>query len=115
MTLTNQMTTVQGPGYFIFRTFCYVLNYLMIESFDCCIAEYYLVESQYLQYFCSTFPGQKKFSYKYQIVYMFAINYISAYIFNIMSMRHPIVPVRVPPDPVRILCSGRDDTTKQVL
>ena len=59
MTLMNQMTTVQGPGSLPSRVFGYVLNYLLIKSFDCCIAEYYLVESQYLQYFCSTFPDQK--------------------------------------------------------
>ena len=53
MTPTNQMMTVQGPGYLPVSTFCYVLNYPFIESFDCCLVESYLVESQYFQYFCS--------------------------------------------------------------
>ena len=47
MTLTNQMKTVKGPGYLPVRTFLYVLNYPLIESFDCCLVESYLVESQY--------------------------------------------------------------------
>ena len=59
MTPTNQMTTVWGPGYFPVRTFRYVLNYTLIESFDCCLVESYLVESQYFIYFPSTFPAQK--------------------------------------------------------
>ena len=45
---------------------------------------------------------------------MFAINYLFAYSFNIMTMRHPIVPGRAPPDPVRFLYSGIDDTIEQV-
>ena len=61
MTTTNQMRTVQGLGYFPVLMFCYVLNYLLIESFDCCLGESYLVESQYFQYFCSTFTAQKLF------------------------------------------------------
>ena len=31
-----------------------------------------------------------------------------------MPMRHPIVPVRAPPDPARVLYSGSDDTIEQV-
>ena len=31
-----------------------------------------------------------------------------------MRMRHPIVPVRAPPDPVRVFYSGSDDTIEQV-
>ena len=45
MTPKNQMTMVQGPGYFPVRKFCYVLSYPLIESFDCCLVESYLVES----------------------------------------------------------------------
>ena len=45
---------------------------------------------------------------------MFAVSYIFAYSYNIMRMRHPIVPVRAPPDTVRVLYSGIDDTIKQV-
>ena len=37
-----------------------------------------------------------------------------AYSFNIMRMRHPIVPVCVPTYPVRVLYSGSDDTIEQV-
>ena len=59
MTLTNQMTTVQGPVSLPVCAFCYVLNYPLIESFDCCLVESYLVKSQYFQYFCSTFPALK--------------------------------------------------------
>ena len=59
MTTTNQMTTVQGLGYFLVCTFHYVLNYLLIKSFDCCLVESYLVESQYFLYFRLTFPAQK--------------------------------------------------------
>ena len=65
MTPANQMTTVQGPGYFLVRTFLHVLNYPFIESFDCCLVESYLVESQYFQYFCSTFPAQKLFQFQF--------------------------------------------------
>ena len=44
---------------------------------------------------------------------MFAISYIFAYILNIvMLMRHPIVPVRGPPDPVQFFFSSSDDTTE---
>ena len=61
MTPTNQMTTVQGPGSLPVREFCYVLNYPLIESFYFCLVESYLVESQYFQYFRSTFTAQKLF------------------------------------------------------
>ena len=37
MTPTNQMKTVQGPGSLPVCAFCYVLNYPLIESFDCCL------------------------------------------------------------------------------
>ena len=59
MTPTNHMTTVQGPGSLLVRAFCYVLNYPLIKSFDCRLVESYLVESQYFQYFGSTFPALK--------------------------------------------------------
>ena len=59
MTPTNQTTIVQGPGSLPVRAVYYVLNYLFIESLDCCLVESYLVESQYFQYFCSTFPALK--------------------------------------------------------
>ena len=39
MTPTNQMTTVQGPGSLLVHVFCYVLNYPLIESSDCCLVE----------------------------------------------------------------------------
>ena len=51
MTPENQMTTVQGPGSLLVRAFRYVLNYPLIESFDCRLVESYLVEFQYFQYF----------------------------------------------------------------
>ena len=50
MNTTIRTTTVQGPGYFPVRTFRYVLNYPLIESFDCCLVESYLVKSQYFKY-----------------------------------------------------------------
>ena len=56
MTLTDQMKMVQGPGSLLVRSFCYVLNYPLIDSFDFRIAESFLVESQYSRYFSSTFP-----------------------------------------------------------
>ena len=59
MTPTNQMTTIQGPGYLPVFTFCYVLNYPLIESFYCCLVESYLVGSQSFQYFCLTFSAQR--------------------------------------------------------
>ena len=34
--------------------------------------------------------------------------------FNIMRMRHPIVPIRGPPDPVWVFYSGSDDTIETV-
>ena len=61
MTPTNQMTTVQGLGYFRVFTFRYVLNYPLIELFDCCLIESFLVKSQYFQYFRLKFPAQKRF------------------------------------------------------
>ena len=61
MTPANHMMTVLGPGYLPVRTFCYVLNYPLIKSFDCCLVESYLVESQYFQYFRLTFPAQNNF------------------------------------------------------
>ena len=46
---------------------------------------------------------------------MFAIRYLFAYSFNIIiRMRHPIIPVRALPDPVRVLYSGSYDTIEQV-
>ena len=33
--------------------------------------------------------------------------------FNIMHMRHPIVPVRAPTDPIRVIYSGSDDKIEQ--
>ena len=45
---------------------------------------------------------------------MIAVSYLFAYSLNIMRMRHPIVPVRAPPDPVQVLYSGSDDTIEQV-
>ena len=65
MTPTNQMETVQVQGYFPVFTFCYVLNYLLIESFYCCLVESYLVKSHYFQYFCSAFPAQKLFQFQF--------------------------------------------------
>ena len=59
MTPTNQMTTVQYPGYFLVCTSLYVLNYPLIDSFDCCLVESYLVKSRCFKYFRSTFPAQK--------------------------------------------------------
>ena len=56
---TNQMTTVQGPGSLLVRGFCYVLKYLLIESFDFRLVQSYVVESQYFQYFGSTFTALK--------------------------------------------------------
>ena len=83
MSLTNQMRTVQGPGYFPVRTFCYVLNYPLIESFDCRLEESYLVESQYFQYFRSTFPAQNFPSFKFRISSMLAVSYIFSLIVSI--------------------------------
>ena len=56
MTLTNHMTKVKVPGSLPVRSFLHVLNYPLIESFDCCLVESYLVESQYFQYFFRRFP-----------------------------------------------------------
>ena len=61
MTPMNQMTTVQGPGYFPVPGFHYFFNYPLIKSFDCFLVESYLVEPQNFQYFRSTFPAQKHF------------------------------------------------------
>ena len=57
MTPNNQMTAVQGTGSLPVRAFHYVLKHPLIESLDCCLVKSYLVESQYFQYFCSTFPA----------------------------------------------------------
>ena len=45
---------------------------------------------------------------------MITVSHLFAYSFNIMRMRHPIVPVCAPPYPVRVLYSGIDNTIKQV-
>ena len=45
---------------------------------------------------------------------MFVVSYILAYSFNIMPMRHSIVPVRAPPNIVRVLYSRINDTIEQV-
>ena len=45
---------------------------------------------------------------------MFEVSYLFAYIFKIMRMRHPIVPVHAHTDPVRVLYSGSNDTIEQV-
>ena len=45
---------------------------------------------------------------------MIAVSYIFAYSFNIMRMRHPTVPGCAPPDPVRVLYSGSNDTIDHV-
>ena len=45
---------------------------------------------------------------------MIAVSYIFAYSFNIMRIRHPIVPVHAPPYPVIVLYSGINDTIYQV-
>ena len=42
----NQMTTDQGQGSLLARALCYVLNYLLIKSFDR-LVESFLIESQY--------------------------------------------------------------------
>ena len=47
---TNQMTTDQGPGSILVCAFRYVLNHLLIESFDR-LVEAFLIESQYSRYF----------------------------------------------------------------
>ena len=50
-----------------------------------------------------------------QISNMFARSYLFAYSFNIvMRMRHPIVFVRAPPDPVQVFYSGSNDTIDPV-
>ena len=114
MTPTNQTTTVQGPGYFLVRTFLYVLKYTLIESFDFCLVESYLIESQYFQHFFRRFPLKNFPSFNFLISNMLAVRYIFDYSFNIIRMRHPTVPVRAPPDPVRVLYSGSNDTIEQV-
>ena len=50
MNPTNQMMTDQVPGSLMVSAFCYVLNYLIIESFDR-LVESFLIESQYSRYF----------------------------------------------------------------
>ena len=47
MNPTNQMMTDQGLGSLQVRAFCYVLNYFLIKSFDFCLVESFLIESQY--------------------------------------------------------------------
>ena len=45
---------------------------------------------------------------------MIAVSCCFTHSFNIMCMRHPIVPVHAPPDTVRVIYSGSDDTIEQV-
>ena len=66
MSPKNQMIKVQGSGSLPVCTFLHVLNYPLIESFDC-----YLVESQYLlvvsvEYFQdSKFPAQNILQFQF--------------------------------------------------
>ena len=46
----NQMRTDQGQGSLLVRASCYVLNYLLIKSFDRLVKSF-LIESQYSWYF----------------------------------------------------------------
>ena len=108
-----------GPGSLPVCVFHYTLNNPLIESFHCCLVESYpvesyIVESQYFQYFCLTFPAQNFSSFNFQISNMFAISYLFAYSFMIMCMCHPIVPGLATPYPVRVLYSDSDDTVDQV-
>ena len=50
-----------GSGSRFTSASCFLLhlNYPLIKSFDCCLVESYLVESQYFQYFGSTFRALK--------------------------------------------------------
>ena len=60
MSPTNQMMKVQGPGSLTVHTFLHVLNYQLIESFDCCLVESQnslLVSVEYFQGLA--FPAQK--------------------------------------------------------
>ena len=58
MDLINHMDMDQGPGSLLVCTFCYGLNFLMIESFDR-LVESFLIESQYSQHFRARyFPAQ---------------------------------------------------------
>ena len=50
MNPTNQMTTVQGPGSLLVGALFYVLNYLLIKSFDR-LVDSFLIELQYSRYF----------------------------------------------------------------
>ena len=50
MNPTNQMMTDQGLGSLQVRAFCYVFNYLLIQSFDRLVKSF-LIESQYSRYF----------------------------------------------------------------
>ena len=45
---------------------------------------------------------------------MIAVSCRFSHSFNIMRMRHTIVPVSAPPDPVRVLYSGSNDTMEKV-
>ena len=45
---------------------------------------------------------------------MIAVSCLFAHSFNIMCIHHPIVPVCVLPDPVRVFCSGSEVTIEQV-
>ena len=48
-----------GSGFTLGSCVRYVLNYPLIKSFDLCLVESYIVESQYFQYFGLTFPALK--------------------------------------------------------
>ena len=61
-----------------------------------------------------SFPLKNFLSVKLQSSNMLAVSYLFAYSFNFMRMRHPVVPVCAPPDPVRVLYSGSNDTIDQV-
>ena len=108
MSLTNQTMKVLGPGSPTVCVFLHVSNYPLIVLVDCRLinSQYPLVVS--VEYFrAPSFPLKNFSSFKFRIINMITVSCRFAYSSKIMCIPHPVIPFRVPPQPVQALCSGR--------
>ena len=108
MSLTNMTMEVLGTGSPPVCAFLHVLNYLLIVLVDC-----HLINSPYplvvsIEYYTApSFPLKKFISFKFIIFNMVTVSFCFAHILKIMCLPQPVIPFRVPLQPVQALCSGR--------
>ena len=65
-----------------------------------------LVSVEYIQ--VSKFPAQKFSSFNFRIINMITVSCRFAHNFKIIHLSQPIIHFRAPPQPVTVLCSGRN-------